>query len=187
MIAKIYSAVLLLGVNAGLSSAATIKRAEAAPTVVWQPAVGDAWQIVLGNRLKLGSGDPAVPANVPIFDIDLYENTLNGTDSSIIDRLHALQKKVICYFSAGTYEDFRLDEGEFKPEDKGNPLEDPHFKDELWLNLDSPNVQRIIAKRIEMASKMGCDAIDPDNMDGYVSSQCELHTRNRLAEQSSSF
>ena len=41
---------------------------------------------------------------------------------------------------------------------------------EKWLDLNSENVRRIMSKRIELAAEKGFDAIDPDNIDGYVSS-----------------
>jgi hypothetical protein len=40
---------------------------------------------------------------------------------------------------------------------------------EVWVNISSTNVRNIMSKRLELASHKGCDAVDPDNMDGYVS------------------
>jgi hypothetical protein len=134
---------------------------------VWQPAVGASWQIVLAKGLKLGSGASVVPSTAGIYDIDLFENTAQGTDKSVIDALHAQGKKVICYFSAGTYEPYRPDSSKFKPADLGKAL--PDWPDEKWLKVSSPDVRAIMSSRIEIAAKMGCDGLDPDNMDGYVS------------------
>jgi hypothetical protein len=169
------TAAALLGVNAALSSAAVIKGAlKVTAAEVWQPAVGDAWQIVLRDSLKLSEPDPIVPDNVPIFDIDLYDNTKNGKDNSTIVLLHKKGKKVICYFSAGTYESNRTDSADFKPDDIGNKMEDKNF-DESWVNIASPSIREIMTKRIALAGKMGCDAIDPDNIDGYVSRTTSVH------------
>lgn len=49
----------------------------------------------------------------------------------------------------------------------GNPLDG--WPNEKWLNINSANVRSIMTKRIQLASSMGCDAVDPDNVDGYVS------------------
>lgn len=40
---------------------------------------------------------------------------------------------------------------------------------ERWLKLSSENVRNIMKKRIDLAWRKGCDGVDPDNVDGYVS------------------
>ncbi|TLS25797.1 hypothetical protein PpBr36_07901 [Pyricularia pennisetigena] len=133
---------------------------------MWKPAVGTTWQIVLRHPLKINLQSPAVdPGHVDVYDIDLFDNTKNGTDGSTIAALHSLGKKVICYFSAGTYEAWRHDAKEFKAADKGNKMNN---WDEIWVNINSPNIRDLMAKRIKIAADMGCDAIDPDNVDGYL-------------------
>jgi hypothetical protein len=74
---------------------------------------------------------------------------------------------VICYFSAGSYEPGRPDSGDFKKEDMGAGLDG--WPGEKWLKLSSENVRNIMKKRIDLAWKKGCDGVDPDNVDGYVS------------------
>ena len=100
--------------------------------------------------------------NVTVFDIDLFD-----TPKETIQQLHALGKKVLCYFSAGSYEDWRSDAAEFKPEDLGHDLDG--WPGEKWLKLSSDNVRRIMKERVNMASEKGCDGVDPDNVDAYVS------------------
>ncbi|KAH8887878.1 hypothetical protein GQ53DRAFT_749547 [Thozetella sp. PMI_491] len=136
-----------------------------ATRAVWQPAVGTSWQIILSGSLKLTSSSTSVTPNVDVFDIDLFTNTKNGVDTTVIDALHRLNKKVICYFSAGSYEPGRPDSSQFAAADKGNELDG--WPGEYWLNLNSQNVRNIMAARIALAAKMGCDAVDPDNVDGY--------------------
>lgn len=138
----------------------------AARATPWQPAVGVPWQIVLSNTLDLSAGTVA-PVDIEIFDIDLFDNTDDGEDDSAIKLLHELGKKVICYFSAGTFEPERPDSEEFPDEDLGGSL--PEWKDEKWLRLGSPKIRSIMANRIALAAKLGCDAVDPDNVDGFVS------------------
>lgn len=84
------------------------------------------------------------------------------TPSSTIHDLHAHGIKVICYFSAGTSEDWRPDYKQFNSSDKGTGL--PDWKGEKYVNLRSANVLRIMKARIANAASIGCDAIDPDNM-----------------------
>lgn len=132
------------------------------PTAIWQPAVGSTWQIILSQQLEIDNSHPAVTPDVDVFDIDmfLHQNT------SVVDNLHNLGKKVICYFSGGSYEPYRPDSYRFQESDMGDVLDG--WPDEKWLNISSPSIRKIMADRVDIAINMGCDAIDPDNMDGYL-------------------
>jgi hypothetical protein len=143
----------LLGTALGAAVAPVPQKA-----ALWQPTLGSSYQIILTNTMILGSG---IAPNVDIYDIDLYD-----TDVAVIQGLHAAGKKVICYFSAGTSEDWRPDWAEFKEQDKGACL--PQWPGERWLNTRSTDVWNTMAKRIKLASEKGCDAIDPDNMGWYT-------------------
>ena len=133
-------------------------------TAVWKPEVGTKWQIVLESSIVADGVKP----DVPIYDIDLYTNTNDGKDAGrVIGELHDQGRKVICYFSAGTYEPDRPDSDRFEDSDLGATL--PDWPKERWLDIRHDNVRDIIRDRIDLAAEMGCDAIDPDNMDGYVS------------------
>ena len=59
----------------------------------WEPVPGTSWQWQLS-----GETDPTL--DVQMYDIDLFE-----AQQEVIDQLHAHGRVVICYFSAGTYED----------------------------------------------------------------------------------
>ncbi|KAF2758818.1 hypothetical protein EJ05DRAFT_438107 [Pseudovirgaria hyperparasitica] len=130
------------------------------PTGVWQPAVNASWQIILQAPIELSSDATSVTPDVEIYDIDLFTN-----DQEVFDTLRRLGKKIICYFSAGSYEPGRPDSGNFADSDKGKELDG--WPGEHWLNLSSENVRNIMQKRIQLAHDKGCDAIDPDNVDGY--------------------
>ncbi|KAG5756254.1 hypothetical protein H9Q69_000591 [Fusarium xylarioides] len=129
---------------------------------LWQPKVGSQWQIVLLKPIKLSKDGSAkdLKPNVGIYDLDLYDN-----DAETFAALHKAGKKVICYFSAGSWEDWRDDKNQFKKADLGKTLDG--WPDEKWLNLRSTNIRNIMKKRIKLAAQKGCDAIDPDNVDGY--------------------
>lgn len=127
-------------------------------TLPWTPKVDDTWQIILSHPPLVS--DSATP-DVSIFDIDLFD-----TPTSTIAQLHKLGKKVICYFSAGSYENWRPDAKDFKNDDLGKNLDD--WPGEKWIKLNSQNVRDIMKKRIDLAKEKGCDGVDPDNVDGYV-------------------
>lgn len=131
---------------------------------LWQPKVAATWQIILLKPLKLNKDGTAknLKPNVGIYDLDLYDN-----DAETFKALHKAGKKVICYFSAGSWENWRDDKKQFKKADLGKTMDG--WPDEKWINIRSKNVRNIMKKRIKYAAEKGCDAIDPDNVDGYVS------------------
>lgn len=123
------------------------------------------WQIVLSDPIKLNENSTFISPDVEVFDIDLFENP-----KSTIDALHKFGKKVIAYFSAGSYEPGRPDSNEFKASDLGKTMDG--WPGEKWLDLKSQNVRSIMSRRIELAAQKGFDGIDPDNVDAYVSLHC---------------
>jgi hypothetical protein len=127
----------------------------------WIPAIGESWQIVLNAPLKIDQKKPQIAPDVNVYTIDLFDNS-----AQTVAALHKLNKKVIAYFSAGTFEEWRSDAKKFSKADLGKPLED--WAGERWLSLKSKNVRQIMANRIKLAAEKGFDAIDPDNVDGYV-------------------
>jgi hypothetical protein len=99
-----------------------------------------------------------------MYDVDLFT-----TPQATIDLLKSQGRRVVCYFSAGSFETFRPDASKFAAGDKGTSL-DPPFADELWLDTRSTNVRNIMKARLDLAVKKGCDGVEPDNMDGYTNS-----------------
>jgi len=99
------------------------------------------------------------------YDVELYVLDLFDTDSAVIDALHADGRKMICYFSAGTFENWRDDANRFTAADKGRRL--GNWPGERWLDIRSQNVRDIMADRLDLAAQRGCDGVDPDNVDGY--------------------
>ncbi|WP_351236742.1 endo alpha-1,4 polygalactosaminidase [Streptomyces sp. NPDC002133] len=120
----------------------------------WQPKPGVEWQWQLSGRL-----DPTV--DVPVYDIDGFDHP-----ASAVTDLHRRGRKVICYLSTGAWEDFRPDAVDF-PEallGKGNG-----WKGERWLDIRRTDVlEPLMAARLDMCREKGFDAVEPDNMDGYL-------------------
>jgi hypothetical protein len=118
------------------------------------PPTTSPWQWQLEGEI-----DPSVPADV--YDID---GELNGPD--VIRLLHDLGRRVICYFSAGTWESFRPDAQGFPPEIIGKPLDD--FPDERWLDISRIDlIAPVLLARLDMCQAKGFDAVEPDNVDAY--------------------
>ncbi|KAL4929712.1 endo alpha-1,4 polygalactosaminidase [Aspergillus undulatus] len=126
-------------------------------TEIWQPTIGATWQIILHGAVPASSlSNPTAS----IYDIDVFENP-----TSTITSLHNAGRRVICYFSAGTREDWREDADQFDDADLGSDLDD--WDGEKWVDLRSENVRSIMRKRLDIAKQKGCDAVDPDNVDAY--------------------
>jgi hypothetical protein len=117
-------------------------------------AAGTAWQWQL-----TGTIDTSV--DVEVYDVDLF-----NTEQSVIDALHADSRTVICYFSAGTLEEWRDDAGDFPSDVIGNAMED--WPDEKWLDVRAEVVRTNMQSRLDVAVSKACDGVEPDNMDGYL-------------------
>ena len=124
-------------------------------TSVWQPPPGTSWQWQLSGKVDTS------------FDVDMYDVDLFDTPQTIIDKLHQDGRIVICYFSAGTFENWRSDADRFTDSIKGEALED--FQDEQWLDIRQTTLlEPIIRSRLDLAVTKGCDGVEPDNVDGYA-------------------
>jgi hypothetical protein len=131
---------------------------------VWQPTVGSKWQIMIHNNVSVDLSVPLQPSDAPNWDIDLF-----NTPVEIFKGLHDQGKKIICYFSAGTGEDWRPDYSQFQSSDLGDALSD--WPGERYLNIKSDSVWNVMKNRIQLGSQKGCDAIDPDNMGKFGSQE----------------
>ena len=116
--------------------------------------LGQKFQIILNSIPDLSAG-PLSP-DATVFDVDATD-----TPVETIAGLKAAGRIVVCYFSAGTYEAWRVDAPKFQASDLGKTL--PEWPDEKWLRIKSTSVRNVMTDRIIMASQKGCDAIDPDN------------------------
>jgi endo-alpha-1,4-polygalactosaminidase (GH114 family) len=153
------SGLLVFGLAVGLGHGLVLDRAAS----LWQPAVNSTWQIILSQTLSISDTNPSVTPNVDVYDIDMFSHQ----NTTVVKSLQKLNKKVICYFSAGSYEPGRPDSSQFSKSDMGKELDG--WPGEYWLNTNSPAIRTIMQKRIQIAAQMGCNAIDPDNVDGFVS------------------
>lgn len=130
-------------------------------TVPTKLTPGTSWQLQLS-----GTVDPtildAVSNPKKMFDVDLVE-----TPQNTIDTLKAKGVTVICYFSAGSAEDFRTDYNQFPTTVKGKGLDG--WPGEFWLDVRNiATLLPIMQVRMDLAVSKHCDGIDPDNLDGYT-------------------
>ena len=129
---------------------------EAKDEINWyKPDFNTSWQWQL-------SGNINTSYNVELYDIDLFD-----TNQSTIDNLHNQGKKVICYFSAGSYENWRSDKDKFSSSVLGNNLDG--WAGEKWLDITRLDILApIMNSRLDFAKSKKCDGVEPDNVDGYT-------------------
>ncbi len=120
----------------------------------WTPAPGTTWQWQL-----TGSIDQSVSAQV--FEVDGFD-----TAASTVATLKAGGRRTVCYFSAGSFEDWRPDAASFPAEVLGaaNGWPGERWLDIRRLDLLGP----VMAARMTMCRDKGFDAVEPDNVDGYA-------------------
>ena len=97
--------------------------------------------------------------NVKVYDIDLFD-----TQKKTIEELKRSGKIVICYFSAGSYEDWRDDANSFPEEALGKKM---YGWNERWIDIRNSKIQTVMQNRLKLAKDKGCNGVEPDNVDGY--------------------
>jgi hypothetical protein len=94
--------------------------------------------------------------------IDGFDNT-----AATVAAIKAKGGFPVCYYSAGSFEDWRPDAAKFNATtDLGSNL--AGWPGERWINIRSDNVKTIMRVRMQMCKDKGFVAVDPDNVDGYT-------------------
>lgn len=148
---------LALDVGSTTATSTTTGTTTTTTATWWRPKPGTSWQIQYAGTLNT-----TLP--VTVYNIDLFD-----TPKATIDSLHASGKRVVCYFSAGSWENWRPDASQFPSSVLGNNLSG--WPGERWLDVRQLSVlMPIMNARMDLAKQKGCDAVDPDNVDGYTNS-----------------
>lgn len=120
----------------------------------WLPVPGASWQWQLSGVLDLE------------VDADIYDVDFETTTRAEAERLKHDGRRLICYLSVGSWENFRGDAGTFPPIVLGQIMDG--WPDERWLDIRRLNVLLpIMAARMDACAAKGFDAVEPDNVDGY--------------------
>jgi hypothetical protein len=142
---KVASILVALALSTGLPASAG---------AYWQPRAGLDFSIILSVSPK------HVDTTAKVVDLDLFD-----TDASTVAALKAQDKKVVCYMSAGSWENWRPDKNDFPSNVKGKPLDG--WPGERYLDIRSPAVRDIMKARLDLCKAKGFDAVDPDNVDSF--------------------
>ncbi len=138
-------AVAALVALAAAASAAGVERPGQADSFAWQ----------LQGRIA------PVTRRAAVIDIDLFD-----VPAKTIAELRVAGRYVICYVSVGSWESWRPDKNDFPDAVIGNPYYG--WKGERWLDISRLDlVGPPLAARLDLARDKGCDAVEPDNLDGW--------------------
>jgi hypothetical protein len=107
------------------------------------------------------NGTSADSYNVKTIFVDLFD-----ASTARISKLKQQQKTVICYFSAGSAEDWRQDYKKYPAAALGKPMDG--WAGENWVDYRNATVLQILRDRIALAKSKGCQGVDPDNVDGHL-------------------
>jgi hypothetical protein len=125
----------------------------------WHPALKTSWNWVL-----------SVVPKAPYRAVKMYD--IDGFDAAAADvsSMHTAGIKVVCYLSAGTYENWRPDASRFPAAILGR---NNGWPGEKWLDIrDAQNsgsvLLSIMSARLDMCRAKGFDAVELDNVDGYT-------------------
>lgn len=128
--------------------------ADAASSPLWVPTPSVSWQAQLSGTI-----DPTLP-------VDLYYLDPDYASGSSLTELRSVGCAIACYLSAGSFEPWRADAGDFPQETIGNSL--PGYPREQWIDIRSAAVRQIMVQRIQSMAAVGCDSIVPVNLDGHL-------------------
>ncbi|KAL5365887.1 hypothetical protein BJX96DRAFT_159945 [Aspergillus floccosus] len=82
--------------------------------------------------------------------------------------------KLIHYISAGSYESWR-DGGEYEGSHLGQVLNS--WPDIRWADARSGNIQSILISRLDKAQCIGCNGVDPNNVNDFENESAFLLTQ----------
>lgn len=120
----------------------------------WHPGLNTSWQWQLSGKIDTG-------VDVQAYDVDMFDSS-----ARLVNELHADGRKVVCYVSAGSVENWRPDLPSFPRSVIGNKLDG--WAGERWLDIRRRGVLRpIMQARVDMCAAKGFDGIEFDNVDGW--------------------
>ena len=118
-----------------------------------RPTASATWQWQLLGSVNTG------------YDVDLYDVDLFDVPDSTFQTLRDDGRLIVCYFSAGSVEDWRVDASDFPDEAIGRKLDG--WEGERWLDIRHPVVMQVMLDRLDRSAERDCDLVELDNVDAW--------------------
>jgi hypothetical protein len=108
------------------------------------------------------------PPRAPFLHVGMYDVDAVDTPAATVRALHAQGTFVVCYVSAGTWENWRPDARRYPRRVLGLPV--AGWPGERWVDVRAYRgaLGRILARRLDRCARKGFDGVEPDNVDGYA-------------------
>lgn len=149
-----------LGEDAGAITQMTSNEGTATPLPGYAKTLDNNLPVNMSWQIQY-SGEMDYSLDVDMFNIDLFD-----TDTQTIAELKERGIFVMCYFSAGSHEDWKPDARNFPADTLGKSMRG--WKGETWLDIRQIEALKpVMNARLDMAAAKGCDGVDPDNVNGY--------------------
>ena len=124
------------------------------PAAAWTPSPDDRFDVQFAAPLRLDRP-------VEILDLDAVD-----TRPETITAQKAKGRHLVCYVSAGTFEDWRPDRDSFPKKLIGKPVDG--WPGERWLDIRRIDLLRpLMRARVRLCAEKGFDAVEFDNVDGF--------------------
>jgi hypothetical protein len=150
-----YSLASAFGAFLGLAASSGAFAQEASR---FRPGPGTRWHYQLSRAFDVKKD---LKSGVQIYVIDLFDNP-----KSTVDALKKKGARVVCYFSAGSWEDWRPDAKKFAKAVLGKALDG--WPGEKWLDVRAASLRPLMQARLDLCREKGFDGADLDNVDGYT-------------------
>lgn len=95
-------------------------------------------------------------------DAELFYLDAELQEPGDLAELRAQGRHYLCYLSGGSLESFRDDAGDFPDAAVGNALAD--YPREHWLDVRSPTVRELMARRVATLAGLGCAGVAPSSL-----------------------
>ncbi|MDT7945018.1 MULTISPECIES: endo alpha-1,4 polygalactosaminidase [unclassified Synechococcus] len=107
------------------------------------------------------------PVTAPQPGVEVYVLDLFDTPPETVALLQRSGARVVAYFSAGSWEDWRPDAALYPESVLGAAYEG--WDRERWVDIRALDILApILSARLDLAVQKGFDGVDPDNVDGYL-------------------
>jgi hypothetical protein len=126
-----------------------------APGGWWKPKAGATWQWQLDETIDTS------------FDVEVYDVDLFDTPASTVAELKAKGRKVICYFTVGSWETYRPDVASIPEQVKGKVIDG--WPEERWLDIRRLDILApYMQARLDLCKAKGFDGVEGDWMDNQT-------------------